>query len=349
MTIKNDTKNASERIKWIDTAKGIAIMLVVFVHLSPVGTNVYNFLISFIMPLFFMLSGLFVLKNMNQSFREHFVSRFKRLMIPYFAFGLLIVIPYNWLYCHFIIPDGQISYLQRCLALFAGLHSDWGDEWRGLIWFIPCLFVADMMIWSIWKYAYRWRYLILSLLVISGIAYALTINMSLPMRTHTALIAVLYLFIGTILMDKLNKIPVYAIASFVICYVLLWAGNDFRGIVMVDNTYGLIYYSLPASILASVIIIYSMKYIPDMRLLTLFGEQTLAIYILHQLCTPLINATINRFNIHDSSIADIILTSVLAIILAYICAKAGQLIQVRCPWAFGMRRRCPQLAQTSVG
>ena len=43
----------------IDIAKGIGILLVVFGHLTVGKQNVYSFIYSFHMPLFFLLSGLF--------------------------------------------------------------------------------------------------------------------------------------------------------------------------------------------------------------------------------------------------------------------------------------------------
>lgn len=336
--IEKDISTATtNRIKWIDCAKGIAILFVVIGHIISSDSLLNRFINSFHMPLFFMLSGLFVLKNTNQSFREHFVSRFKRLMIPYLVFGLFFVIPSTWVYFHFIIPDTQIPFLQRCLAHLTGLHSDWGEEWRCCLWFLPCLFVSDLMIWSIWKYSYRWRYIILSILVISGIAYALTINTSLPMRSHTALIAVIFLFIGTILIDVLEKIPAWAIAILAVCYALLWTCNDYNGIIMADNNYGIIYYSLPASILISIVIMYIARYISNIQYLTLLGTQTLAIYILTHPLIPLTLGLSNHLHIYGGGLAETIVIIPTAVITAYICAKAGQYLQTTCPWVFGMK------------
>ncbi|WP_278969986.1 acyltransferase family protein [Megasphaera elsdenii] len=45
------------RVGWIDVAKGIAIVLVIIGHTVQFGGGTRNFIFSFHMPLFFLLSG----------------------------------------------------------------------------------------------------------------------------------------------------------------------------------------------------------------------------------------------------------------------------------------------------
>ena len=45
------------RIAWIDVAKGITILLVIIGHTLTFGSATRNFIFSFHMPLFFILSG----------------------------------------------------------------------------------------------------------------------------------------------------------------------------------------------------------------------------------------------------------------------------------------------------
>lgn len=329
---------SGKRIEWIDNAKGVAIVLVVLGHIISTNSLLSRFIDSFHMPLFFMLSGLFVLKKTNDSFRSHLNNRFRRLMIPYFILGICVLIPFNWLYFHFIIPSAQISFLQRCLAHFTGLHSDWGEEWRCCLWFLPCLFVADIVIWSIWKYLYKWRYVVLLLLISIGIFYYITINRSLPFRIHTASIAVLFLFIGSILTENIEKISVWLIGLFCICYTFLWISNDFSSIVMADNNYGLIHLSIPASIFASIAIIYLVRHIRHNHILSLIGEQSLAIYILHQLFVPFIRAISLKLSVLGGGITEAIIMTIIAFLVTLICMKMGQLLHEKCLWIFGERR-----------
>lgn len=55
----NKQKNAAlvHRIQWVDIAKGMAMLFVIIGHTAPFGSMERNFIFSFHMPLFFLLSG----------------------------------------------------------------------------------------------------------------------------------------------------------------------------------------------------------------------------------------------------------------------------------------------------
>ncbi len=65
------------RVRYIDIAKGIGILLVVWYHIA---TPVDNLLNLFFMPLFFFLSG--VCFNTEISFREFIAKKSRRLLVP---------------------------------------------------------------------------------------------------------------------------------------------------------------------------------------------------------------------------------------------------------------------------
>lgn len=88
---------------WIDYAKGIAIMLVVYRHvfeglkLSGIDMSLYAYLeyaniffFSFRMPLFFIVSGLFVSASLRKKGLKGYVeSRSKTILYPYFLWGFI--------------------------------------------------------------------------------------------------------------------------------------------------------------------------------------------------------------------------------------------------------------------
>ncbi len=47
----------TKRIEWIDTAKGIGILLVIIGHIVPFDSNISRFIFSFHMPLFSSFQG----------------------------------------------------------------------------------------------------------------------------------------------------------------------------------------------------------------------------------------------------------------------------------------------------
>ena len=82
------------RLNWVDTLKGIGIILVVVAHYRlPTALDTYIF--SFHMPLFFFISG-FLLNFVKyaESVTTFIKGRFRSLIVPYFAFAVLTCLFY---------------------------------------------------------------------------------------------------------------------------------------------------------------------------------------------------------------------------------------------------------------
>ena len=90
------------RLDWVDCAKGIAIILVVYRHIligvSRSGLEVQSWLInaneivySFRMPLFFILSGLFIAKSIEKRNNARVFIRYKfdTIYYPYLVWGVI--------------------------------------------------------------------------------------------------------------------------------------------------------------------------------------------------------------------------------------------------------------------
>lgn len=89
----NSLKN--QRLPWVDYAKGIAIILVAYRHvligINRSGLEVHAYLMnaneifySFRMPLFFILSGVFIGKSLaRRSLKDFIITKWKILLYPY--------------------------------------------------------------------------------------------------------------------------------------------------------------------------------------------------------------------------------------------------------------------------
>lgn len=77
----------SGRKTFIDLAKGIGIILVIIVHLGTEGQFLRHFICSFIMPAFFLMSGLFI--NTSLPFKEYLKKCAKTIYLPYSVFCLI--------------------------------------------------------------------------------------------------------------------------------------------------------------------------------------------------------------------------------------------------------------------
>ena len=80
----------SKRIEYIDVAKFIAIVLVMFTHGFKEG-SLLAFACSFHLPLFYFLNGM-TLKMGNQSFGEFLSKKLRRYIVPMLGLGILCVL-----------------------------------------------------------------------------------------------------------------------------------------------------------------------------------------------------------------------------------------------------------------
>ena len=74
----------------IDVARGISIFFVVLGHLVVGGTKTFNWIFSFHMPIFFLLSGMCFNFEKYNSFIDFLKEKFKKRIIPYFAFIIIV-------------------------------------------------------------------------------------------------------------------------------------------------------------------------------------------------------------------------------------------------------------------
>lgn len=127
------------RQKYLDAAKGIGILLVVLGHASLKNEFILAYIYSFHMPLFFVIAGM-LLKLTNASEREYnslVRSRLYSIMLPYGIFSIIYTI------LDFILKDEYKTTNLKATLTFQG---------SGPLWFLPTLFIAELIfIWIIKK------------------------------------------------------------------------------------------------------------------------------------------------------------------------------------------------------
>lgn len=156
------------RVRWIDNAKGIAMLCVI---LSHVGGGLYgkvdlSFLHAVHMSVFFLLSG-YTLKTQNIT-REFVNKKFKRLMEPYF-FTCIAITLMDVFNCIFFIRDKKIStityivgkdiirsfFASGSVTNFAGIEI--GSR-IGAIWFLPAMLFALLIVqWVLNQNMEEWK------------------------------------------------------------------------------------------------------------------------------------------------------------------------------------------------
>ena len=180
----------NQRIAWIDTAKGLGLLMVFFGHLRIpfVSTWVY----TFHMPLFFFLSGL-VFSNIGGSYWFFVKKKIRRLIIPYFTLGGVIFI--FWCILYRIEGRSASDYLLMLGGFFAQKHF-----WT--VWFLAALFFAEVVYGAVncicKDNLLTSTYWSVILCLISFGYYRLG-GETLPWNIDTALVAQLFLHLGYVL------------------------------------------------------------------------------------------------------------------------------------------------------
>jgi fucose 4-O-acetylase-like acetyltransferase len=168
----------AQRIVWIDIAKGIGIFLVIVGHLISPGNILYHWICSFHMPLFFFLSGI-CLKN-DRNYGDFIVRRMKSLLLPYLFFGILIT----------IMELGLHSFSEIFDNLRIRLFN------YGAMWFIPVLFVTELLFFPVSKINNRFM-LVIILLISAVIGWKLSdISLSTPLAMSTCFSALFFYGLG---------------------------------------------------------------------------------------------------------------------------------------------------------
>lgn len=138
------------RFNVIDVTKGIGILLVVFAHVYY-GHDALVLIYSFHMPLFFIVSGLLFRKEKNPEFLPFLKKRAKRLLVPYVIYEAVSIV---CLYLSERVYPGvfdvskakYIEYFRQILV------SNWsGTHVNQPLWFLPCLFLVEMVYYFLAK------------------------------------------------------------------------------------------------------------------------------------------------------------------------------------------------------
>src|SRR6478736_6465043 len=132
------------RLYWVDYLKGIAIILVVYRHsllgIERSGAFVPHYLVnanmifySFRMPLFFILSGIFVSRTLaNKPVQQFIASKFETLIYPYFI----------WVFIQVSLQIILSGYTNSERSLIDYTYIFYQPRNLDQFWYLPALFNA---------------------------------------------------------------------------------------------------------------------------------------------------------------------------------------------------------------
>lgn len=290
----SNMRNSNEknnRIEWVDVAKAIAIILVGVGHYGP-GAKLHTWIYSFHMPLFFMLSGV----NLNvkkYNFIKFVLRKGKTLLFPWIIFTTLDALLQSCYrkmgvsandYNIFNVPGKLIINLR---------HGDWDP----IYWFLPCLFLAEVLIFLMIKIlGDNNKNIVLSIFVLFIIAfvYKKMIGRVLPWEIDLMPVVIPFVLIGflyrkslmrTVDLWKDNKKIIFSIICLitgsVIGFYNAWISGEQVNIN--EASYGDIVLMIAGAILISFGIILAASFV-HIRIVNYIGKNSMLFYLLQPNC-----------------------------------------------------------------
>ena len=268
----------NNRVKYIDIAKGILIIFVLYGHVhwifggyKTVNDHLYlttrNWMYSFHMPAFFIISGFFMKNSADVPFRRYLLKKARTILLPYFAFEIF--------YRAVFVILGLRTLRDACISLLKLEFYAKAD------WFLLSLFIGSVLYFALRRVESKlpWaRYAVMIALAAMLFYRPLNYYVAIFWRSGVAL---LFLVIGEMAYTKMDHRFRWQLLA--VLTVLSLVVNKFNG--GIDIYYAKIgnpFMWLAGSICGTFLIIEMSKIIKS-PLLSCMGRHTLIILGSHDM------------------------------------------------------------------
>lgn len=282
-------KKAVSRIGWIDTARALAIFLIVQVHTTIGIWEVEHFINVFSVPFFFFLSGMtFHARKQRLSFVR---KKFLQLYVPYLIVGTISIFVYLLLGSR--LGSGQGFNLPDLAANFGSLlyanSSLYSMNWNTPLWFLPALFAALIVFNEICLLKNRWiRLFVVWACTIAGMSLAV-LRILLPLQFETVLAMQVWMYAGRQMKNYFSTESIhYSFWLKAFLFILFLVAGFQVGFLNTDISirdgnygYNFLLYFLAAWLLICSLI-WLAQLIPANRVLSYVGQNTLSILLWHR-------------------------------------------------------------------
>lgn len=134
-----------KRIYYLDIAKGLGVVLVILGHIVDLTIPTRQFITSFHMPLFFLISGMIihVTEETNRDMRSIVKRKLRSIAVPYFSFSVLSL----------LVEAAAIAFLKNGLwsIFLEHLFATVCLVGASVFWFLPALFFGELLFIAVRK------------------------------------------------------------------------------------------------------------------------------------------------------------------------------------------------------
>lgn len=269
-----------QRVEYLDYVRGMAILLVVLGHMYNVEDPIRILIYSFHMPLFFIISGFFAKNDIG--LLELIKKKFKVLMIPYFAFGGVIMLI---MYATNGFDEEFAIYIRHFIT---GVGRD-------ALWFLVCLFLIEIIFNIVMKLKYSALQYItfISLFIIGLYGEKIHHDVMIGITLFRVFVGLGFYALGYYIYKYINKInlPYFVLIALFLFNSFLAFENTWIDLWALRFGNRLIY--VTCSVLGSVSMILIFKKLGDLNrfkyVFKFFGSNTLTIMATQQIIINYVN------------------------------------------------------------
>ena len=279
---------------FIDITRALAMFLIILGHVLVHSQHcklIFKFIYSFHVVLFFIISGYtFKIEN-KEKFSSFFVYKFKKILVPYFIWAFLFLIPYSLFGKQTSqIIDNTFSFniVEMIKNIFYGNGINEALKQNTSLWFLPALFTTEILYYLLIKqFNQNKKYILLIIMFISGYVYYNFVNINLPFGLNSFIEIGIFFYIGYLLKKENifagSSITIKKISVFVFLIIGL-AGFYHNSLVScVDYEYGKYMLFLVVAFSNSMFFLILSFYIKSNMCLEFIGRNTMGILIFHKL------------------------------------------------------------------
>lgn len=288
-------QNTKNRVRYIDIARGIAIILMVIGHVLEHGLK-RNIIFSFHMPLFIIVSGIFY---KERSIKETIKNVLIKLILPYiictFVVSFFTVIIYKT-----SIEYAFVEWIKQiCFS-----YAFWGDINFGVsatplsvLWFFPLLAISKLIFTAIKKISKDNDITLFCISVfVSYLGYILGIKKYwLPFSIDVAMASVIFYYVGYKLKREQILDQILKNNKLLVIFLLFWIiGIKYNWIELAIRRYPNGLFSFITAITGTMIIfkisILIDKYLSNVsKILCWYGRNSSYVLIMHYVESWFIN------------------------------------------------------------
>ncbi len=331
--MKMNKPKESDREKWLDTAKGIGIVLVVFGHLcGEYLPLLVKWIFSFHMPLFFMLSGYLEYGKKVGSFKPYIKHKASSLLWPYFTFGFCIVV----IAAIDSIRIGNSEVLIRTILihLFGYSRADYGI---GVIWFLAVLFELEILIGFL-----RYKNLLavsVIFLIIGNITFFKQIT--LPLYFNVLGGAIAFFMVGMIiriLHDRIKSIytiifsAIFVLSTLISMIVFMKNDRVDLAVGIYGESLCLYYIGAISGSFVIILISHIICRFTTVNVLALLGQETMIIMMAHFFVNRFVNLGFGLIGFNLNSMFKGYGSIIQSMICISICYGISLIVKKYTPW-----------------